>query len=123
MFEVRPKPKSPQRHEGHEEEKDWKNREIGIKTVCGEIAFVVLESVVVFSGVMTVAEKIGSGVGAAVGSVYEVGSAVSFDFVTKVLSRDGVVAPHSRPGDGWAWFAGLGGLTSTDRGCVRVNSR
>ena len=69
-----------------------------------------------FSGVMTIAEKVGGGVGASVGSVYEVGTAVSFDFVMKVLSRDGVVALHLRPGDGWAWFAGLGGLTSTDRG-------
>ena len=69
-----------------------------------------------FSGVMIVAEKVGGGVGAAVGSACEVGSAVSFDFVMKVLSRDGVVALHSRPCDGWAWFAALGGLTSMGRG-------
>lgn len=84
--------------------------------VCREFGLEVWGCVVVFSVVMTVAEKIGSGVGAAVGSLYEVGTAVSFDFVMRVFSRDGVVAPHSRPGDGWAWFAGLGGLTSTDRG-------
>ena len=31
------------RLEEHEEEKDWKNTEIGIEMVCGEIAFEVLE--------------------------------------------------------------------------------